>query len=57
MEVISAIVQKDWEKVQVFYNGNLIDMIEMLEENFLMYTECCNLLRLKLKDRNLHDEM
>ena len=57
LEVISALVTKDWKDVQVFYNENQIDMIDMLEENFQMYMESCNLLRLKLKNRNLHNEM
>ena len=57
LEVIQAIVEKDFKDVLQFVKGKQYDLIEMLQPNLETYEATCTLLRELLKNPNLHNEI
>ena len=57
LEVVQAIVEKDFKDVLTFANGKQYDLIEMLNPNLEEYEKVCTLLRKLLKNPNLHNEI
>ena len=57
MEVIKAIVEKDFKDIQTFAGGNQCDLIEMLQENLEAYEKCTTYLRSILKELELHNKL
>ena len=57
LEVVQAIVEKDFKDVLTFANGKQYDLIEMLTPNLEEYEKVCTLLRKLLKNPNLHNEI
>ena len=57
IEVIKAIVEKDFRDIQTFAGGNQFDLIAMLDENLAQYEKSCQYLRTILKDFELHNKI
>ena len=54
IEVIKAIVEKDFADIQTFAGGNQVDLIMMLQENLEAYEKSTTYLRSLLKEFDLH---
>ena len=54
LEVIFAIVEKDYKDMETFRYGKQWELIELLKENLDAYNKTCTYLRSILKDPELH---
>ena len=57
IEVIKAIVEKDFKDIQTFAGGNQFDLIAMLDENLTTYEKSSQYLMKILKDLELHSKV
>ena len=54
LEIIQAIVEKDYKDMETFRYGKQWELIELLKDNLETYNKCCTYLRGILKDPELH---
>ena len=57
LEVIFAIVEKDYRDMETFRYGKQWELIELLKENLDAYNKTCTYLRSILKDPELHNKL
>ena len=57
LEIIEAIVTKDYKDMETFRYGKQWELIELLKDNLDVYNKSCTYLRGILKDPELHIKM